>query len=338
MNRFALHGSLFLLLALAPMTQAGAATDSDDGARTRLLVVSGLGGDARFSDAFHEWSLTLLDSALASGLESADIVYLAEDPERDPARITGKSTSEAVLETLADLRGKSSDADLTWIVLIGHGSFRDGLSRINLPGPDLTDRDFAVALEGFSGKLVFVNTASASGGFLRSLSGDGRVVVTATKTPAQRNESVFGGKFAAAFEESLADGDQNGRVSILEAFVYARQEVTRHYETKNLLVTEQALLDDDGDGEGTAEPDPLGGEDGKGDGLLASRLDLGAVSRPQVAGSDDLQLRRAALQDRLDELRRQKSDLAPDIYEQELESLLIEIATIDRALRAGDSP
>ncbi|MEM9408502.1 MAG: hypothetical protein AAGA81_20890 [Acidobacteriota bacterium] len=304
------------------------ATFADEGgAATRLLVVSGLGGDDRFSEAFVLWADTLVEAATASGV--AETVYLAEDPELSP-RASGKSGKDQVLEALAALQEKSGPEDITWVVLIGHGSFRDGSSRLNLPGPDLTDRDYAAALDGFRGKIVFVNTASASGGFLRSLAAENRVVVTATKSPTQRNESVFGGKFAEAFRESLADGDQNGNVSVLEAFEYARQEVARHYETKNLMVTEQALLDDDGNGEGSNTPNALGSEESGGDGLLAARLELTGPTAASASGG-----RRAELQDQLDQLRRQKDSLEPEVYESELERLLLEIARLDRQERGS---
>ena len=312
-----------LLLASVPAL----ADDTASPAATRLLVISGLGGDDRFSDAFVEWAHTLVDAAAGAGV--AETVYLAEDSERSD-KATGKSSKDEVLAAFATLASKTGPQDVTWVVLIGHGSFRDGLSRLNLPGPDLTDRDYAAALAGFQGKVVFVNTASASGGFLRSLAAENRVVVTATKSPTQRNESVFGGKFAEAFNEALADGDQNGNVSVLEAFEYARQEVSRHYEMKNLMVTEQALLDDDGNGEGSAAPDALGSEESGGDGVLAARLELAGPSAATAVGG-----RRAELQDRLDELRRQKDSLEPEVYESELERLLLEIARLDREERAA---
>ncbi len=327
-----------LVLLAVLLAHPATAADSEGAATTRLLVVSGLGGDDRFSDAFHEWSVTLLDAARAAGVSAEDTIYLGEDPARDPERIQGPSRRENVQEALGRLREQAGPQDTTWIVLVGHGSFREGSSRLNLPGPDLTDRDYGAELSGLQGKVVFVNTASASGGFLRTLSGENRVVVTATKTPTQRNESVFGEKFVAAFAGQLADGDQNGAVSVLEAFQYARQEVTRHYEMKNLMVTETAILDDDGDGEGTDSPSAIGGEEGVSDGILASRLELAAPRGGAASG--DAATRRAALQDRLDQLRRQKGDLDDDVYQAELEKLLLEIATLDRQAReeGGSQP
>src|SRR3990170_3451888 len=46
----------------------------------------------------------------------------------------------------------------------------------------------------------------------------------------------------------------SGTAAALEAFQYARTEVEKYYAGKNLLQTEHALLDDNGDGRGSADP------------------------------------------------------------------------------------
>ena len=53
------------------------------------------------------------------------------------------------------------------------------------------------------------------------------VVVTATKSPAQRNETQFASHFVAALAGQDADADRDGKVSVLEAFQYAGREVER---------------------------------------------------------------------------------------------------------------
>ena len=64
---------------------------------------------------------------------------------------------------------------------------------------------------------------------------------------------------SAAFTTPGADTDKDERVSLLEAFVYAKREVARAYETDTRLATEHAMLDDDGDRRGSAAPDPRAG-------------------------------------------------------------------------------
>src|SRR4030095_14795032 len=72
---------------------------------------------------------------------------------------------------------------------------------------------------------------------------------------------------------TAADADKNKRVSVLEAFQYAKAEVARAYEREGLLATEHPMLDDDGDKKGSADPSATGA-----DGKVAAVLSLGDAS------------------------------------------------------------
>jgi hypothetical protein len=133
--------------------------------QTVLVVITGIGGEDRYDERFHTWAATLMDAATDRyGLPDSNVVYLAADPERDPARATARSTKENIQTTLSRLAGTTPEGDLVFIVVIGHGSYRNGISKINLPGPDMTATEFAVALDAFGDRpIVFANLSSASG-------------------------------------------------------------------------------------------------------------------------------------------------------------------------------
>ena len=65
-----------------------------------------------------------------------------------------------------------------------------------------------------------------------TVSGANRVIITATKTAFERNESHFGRYFVDAFAKDGADADKDGRVSLLEAFRYAALETKRFYDKR----------------------------------------------------------------------------------------------------------
>ena len=118
----------------------------------------------------------------------------------------------------------------------------------------------------FPGQVVVVNTSSASFPFIERLTGDRRVVITATDSVAQRFDTIFPEFFIKAFQGEPADIDKNDRISIWEAFSAATGDVRRYYQRRGQLSTERALLDDNGDGVGREAA-------GKGeDGSLASRV------------------------------------------------------------------
>ena len=325
-----LGGVLTLLASLVPATAAAQ--------QTHILVVTGLGGDTEYRQQFHSWATTLIAAATTRyEVPAGNVIYLGEKPDLAPELISDRSSREnveAAFDTIAD---RAAPSDHVVIVLFGHGSFAD-VARINLPGRDLSADDFAGLLDKLGGQQVtFVNTASASGPFIEKLSGDGRTVMTATKTGGERNAAVFGGYFVEAFADGQEEADQNKdrRVSMLEAFTYARLQVERSYEADGRLLTEHALLDDNGDSEGTGDPDPLAG-----DGVVARTVFLtsGVGVRADMAFPDDPELRalyeeQQELETRVDELRRLRGGADPERYERELETLLVELALKSREVR-----
>jgi len=291
---------------------------------THLLIVAGLGGEPAYADSFHQWASALQTAAeKKGGLQRGNISYLGEKPEREPARITARSTKENVEAALAKIAAKARPGDTVAIVLFGHGSALAGESRFSLPGPDMAAADFARLLLPLAAqRVVFVNASSASGDFSKPLAGKNRIIITATKSGMERNESIFGEHFAAAFAADVADADKSGSVSILEAFEYAQRQVAEVYQKSNRLQTEHAVLED--------------GEKG----ALARATFLSGETRTAEAESGDprvaaLEKERRALEDRVEALKAQKEALQADVYDKELERLLLELAVKGEAIRAA---
>jgi len=221
------------------------------------------------------------------------------------------------------------------IVLIGHGSFDGKVAKINLPGPDMTPADFAALLKRFaSRKVVFVNTASASGPFIEPLAGSGRTIVTATRSGAEKYATLFGGAFIDALAGGeKADADKNRRVSVLEAFNAAKIDVARAYEQQGIMITEHSLLEDGGDGEGSLDP----AADGK-DGRIASILTLGTPASAETLPADpklrQLYEERRELERRVEGLKLLKGNMDPAKYAADLEKVLTDLALKTQQIRA----
>jgi hypothetical protein len=296
-------------------------------AQTHVLVACGLGGEPKYQEAFLANGLAVIGALVERmGVPRTSIRLLAEDPSRDAA-VAARSTKEEIGASLAAMAERAEPGATILIVLIGHGSVGPNGPRINLPGPDLTAAEFATLLEPFgTRRIVVVNAASASGDWVREVAKPGRIVVTATRSGREREETQFAQHFAAALASDDADRDKDGRLSVLEAFEYARREVARAYERDQRLRTEHALLDADGDGVGTMEPVAT-----EGDGAVAATLYLGGdrIGAPLTG--------LAAVKDSLERevvrLRGRKSALEPGEYERQLEGLLLELARVTRDLR-----
>jgi len=317
-------GVLFLIGWLVSAARA-AAQD------THVLIITGVGGDEEHTARFHKWASAMVDAAKQrGGVADGNIVYLSEKPDLDAARIRGRSTRENVQKAFADLATRAQPADEVFVMLIGHGSFDGRVAAFNLPGPDLTADDYAKLVAKIPAqRVIFVNTASSSGGFLESLKGPGRTIVTATKTGGERNETRFPEFFVEAFENNAADSDRNGRVSIAEAFEYARNKVAAAYQKDGIILTEHAALDD--------------GREGK----LAATLFLESERARAAATANvaDPALRalldeQRKLEDQIAALKLRKESISQAEYDQQMEKLLTDLAVKTRAIRErnGNKP
>ena len=304
---------------------------------THILLVSGLGGDPEYTESFHGWLSRFADAATEKyGVPAGRIVYLGEDPDLDPTRIRARSTAENIRTAFADLAGAMEPTDNLVVLLAGHGSFRDQTARFNIPGPDITSEEMGALLAPLGDRrITFINTASASGPFIEALSGTNRTIITATRSGRERNLTRFGLYFVDAFADDGADIDKDARVSMLEAFNYALREVEREYVGDRRLLTEHAMLDDNGDGEGSREP---GGPEG--DGSLAGTvflMSLGGADADEAVTAElrTLHEEKAAIEARIADLRRIKERMSLERYEDELEALLVELALKNREIRAA---
>lgn len=326
-----LVGTLAVLLALAWAPLPAAAQDS------HLLVIVGLAGEPEIAGEFHRWASTLVDAARQRyGLPAESVIYLGEEPSRDALRISDRSTSANIQASVEKLAARARPGDRVFVVLIGHGATATGAPRFNLPGPDLAAKDFAVLLDRFKAQSVtLVNTASASGGYVAALSGRDRTIITATRTDGERNQTRFGEFFVEALAGGEGDIDKDGRVSMFEAFTWARRRIEESYKKEGQLLTEHAMLDDDGDGKGSDQLDKPGG-----DGTLARTqfLSSSAGERTAVASVSDPALRqlyeeRKALEDRVAALKAGKDKMDEADYAQEMERLLVDLARKSREIR-----
>ncbi len=299
---------------------------------THVAVIVGLAGAPEHAELFQRWAGTLVDASKKLGAE--EVIYLAEKPEADAKRATGKSTKDEIVKAFEKLKA-AGEEDIVFIVLIGHGTFDGRVAKFNLPGPDLTPADFAPLMKGLKSRhVVFVNTASASGPFVEALAGSGRTIVTATRNGSERFATLFGGYFVDAFAGTDADMDKNRRVSVLEAFGYAKREVATAYEREGIMLTEHPLLNDSG-GEGDPNPAP----DGK-QGRVAAVLSLGSTASSDPLPTDPklraLYLQRRDLERRLEALKLLKESMPADRYASELEKLATELALKTREIREAE--
>jgi hypothetical protein len=221
-----------------------------------------------------------------------------------------------------------------WLILIGHGTFDGREAKFNLAGPDISAKELSARLQAIKRETIVINTSSSSAPFMNELASPSRIVVTATKSGYEENYTRFGKFFAKTIVDREADLDQDGQVSLLEAFLMASRQVEDFYKSEKRLATERALLDDNGDGKGTpftfyrgVRPAKQPEENAKVDGLRAHQLHF-LPSEEEARLSPELRRRRNELEDQLEQLRARKEKLPEVVYLSELEAIILQLSRL----------
>jgi hypothetical protein len=290
------------------------------------VIVQGASGEPQYADLHRKWVVslsTVLKDRLR--LDPANITLLTEQGQ--PPELRG--TAENVRAVLGRLAKQTTAHDLVFIMLIGHGSGDASAAKFNLVGPDLSTEEWGALLKPIPARIAFVDSTSSSFPFVAAISGENRVVITATNSYAHRFHTMFPDAFIQALMAPDADADKNGRISMLEAFTHASRLVAQHYEQDGRMSTEKAVIEDTGDGKGrdaaTAGPD----------GVIAGLTYLDVVAAPTAAdpATRDLLVRQQALTEQIDDLRRRRASISSEEFEREFERLIVDLALVSREVR-----
>jgi hypothetical protein len=316
-----------------------------------VIVVIGAAGTKEFGGQFAK-SARLWEEACSKG--DAKFAVLGLDKiEGSPAlalpppllsqESTGvRANDRTTLQKILADEPKQTTVAL-WLVLIGHGTFDGRTAKFNLRGPDISADDLAEWLKPLLRPIAVINTASSSAPFLSKLSAQGRVVITATKSGYEQNYTRFGQYLAGAIAEPQADLDKDGQTSLLEAFLTASGRVDEFYSAAGRLVTEHALLDDNGDGLGTRadwfrgiRPVRKAENSASLDGYRAHQFHI-VHSEAENKISPGLRAQRDRLELEVIKLRDAKEKFSEDEYFSKLEALLYDIAQIYEQTNEADN-
>jgi hypothetical protein len=326
----------FIGVLVFNLSARSAAEHSDSNAdRATVIVVVGAAGSVEYGAQFVK-SANLWEQACAKGGERFISIGLNNEVRNADDRTTLQQTiTEESQQTEAAL----------WLVLIGHGTFDGRTAKFNLRGPDLAAKDLAEWLKPVVRPLVVIDTSSSSAPCLSILSAPNRVIITATKSGYEQNYAHFGGYLAGAIAEPKADLDKDGQTSLLEAFLTASHRVDEFYKAAGRLVTEHALLDDNGDGLGTRADwfrgvRPVKTAEGGAalDGYRAHQFCL-VHSEIENKIPPELRAKRDRLELEVIKLRDSKDNFSEEEYFSRLEKMLYDMALIyEQADKSEDNP
>ena len=301
-----------LLLAFTLLFPTAALADSS------ALILNGVAGSPEHAEKFNKWTEGTRKALVEKfGFSENRVIVLSD-----------KNTAQAeVRKAFTTLKQQLKPLDTFFLFFIGHGS-GDTEYKFNIMGPDFTAADYKGLLATLpAGRIIIVNGTSSSGAAIDALAGKNRIIITATRSGQEANDTVFYEYFLDALVNPAADEDKDQKISVWEAFKYATAGTDRFYKEEGRLATEHPQISDNGtDKTGATVKDPP----------LLARLTSFTVDRPVVASDPKLQAllnEKKELEQKVEALRISKASLSEDDYDKQMEELLVQLALKNQQIR-----
>ncbi len=313
-----------------------AVSPAQSGERYALLI-GGLGGSPEHTERFQRYLFETRRALVERhGFAPERVTVLAETKLQDLDFVDGVSLEATIREAFATLAGSAGPQDHVYIVFYGHGGYDGTDARFNIPRSDLSQHDYADLINALSaGRVIFINTTSASAPFVEALSGLDRIVITATRVGSQKNETNFPGFLVDGLTSPAADRDKDGSLSVAELFTYAAEKTQQWFDDNEHIPTENALLDDDADGQGTRLEEMGTSGDGNVAAITYLQRRQDAIAAAGGAAAGPWLQEREAIELAIAELKSQKPAMDEDTYFAELETLFIRLARGNEAAEVG---
>jgi hypothetical protein len=304
---------LFLMMLLAPGI---AAADSV------VLILNGVPGSPEHAERFLKWSEATRSAMLDTfGFAPEDVIMLSNRDAR----------ADDIRNVFDGLKDRLGPTDLFFVFFIGHGSFDGADYKFNIMGADLTASDYSDLLSSLgAGRSVIVNATTSSGGAIEALAGQNRIIVTATRSGTERNDTIFYDYFLEGLTEETSDEDKNQKVSVWEAFRYATLGVERFYSEQTRLATEHPQISDNGSEKTGVEAEKMP--------VLARMVHFNVEATIDTDNPVLLALleEKGQLEQQIESLRLIKDALPAEEYDSQMETLLIELALKNQEIRTQE--
>ncbi len=240
------------------------------------LILCGLPGDDEFREQMVE-AITGLYSLSPDrlGVSAEHRFVLAGDQEMAEALepTTGPveiASTEAAIALADHVRESITPDDSLWVIVIGHTDIQGRAARWNVTGTDPDQKAFAKWFQQIDCReKVFWITTPLSGFYIRNLSGPNSIIISATLADLEVSATDMPYVLADVISDDpdtqkAGDRDADGQTTLLDLYLACCEEIASRYEIENLVCTEHALIDDNGDRRGSELqlrylPEELGG-------------------------------------------------------------------------------
>lgn len=322
---------------LTVSAQEGEHFRNDPAAKKYALILVGAAINEEYTEQFGTWGLALRSVLINEYAYTPENVKLLVGNESASSfNIDGPCDAKSIKSTFSRLSKRVNPGDQLLLVMVGHGTGGGETSKFNIVGPDIDAAEFSTLVDSVKTQnIVVINTTSAGHDFAKTQSSFGRILVSATRSRAEKYDTIFPKYIVEGLRNHNADRDKNERVSVLELFNYAKAQVGEYYKERGTLPAEHATLDDNGDGVLVVDPVPGG------DGSLAeiAYIDVSLASGAGLSSAaTNLKAQMNNLERDIFLLRGNKASYAENEYWTKMEKLLINLAKTTREFNEISSP
>ena len=220
---------------------------------TWALLVGGISKDTTDQTAKTKAIAGVQDYLLNNlKIDSEKLIVLKEGDSS--AATTKTPTSENIQNVINNFSSIIKPSDRFIFYYVGQSNVIGEELRINLPGEDVTPEQLSLWIKEIKASyMLIVFDCPGSGLAAKALSEDGRVII-GSSTTEQHYTTRFSEYFIPALTDSQTDINEDGKISILEAFTITSKKIDDWYRQEKLLTTETPVLEDNGDGQPSKEP------------------------------------------------------------------------------------
>jgi len=207
------------LLALALGTPVAGATEARDDAWAVIFATETEGntGQNAEAQALHDW-------LVGHGWLDSHITVLA-----DMAGADGAPTVENLQGAIASVAQKSNSNSLVFIAVMDQGQYVDGVPTFSASNGQVSNAMLAGWVNGITTykQMAIEVSFRYSGGFIQSLSGANRVIVSShTSTQGYMPNHFI---LSEGLGSATADTNGDGKVSVQEAFYHQASKISTQY-------------------------------------------------------------------------------------------------------------
>jgi hypothetical protein len=228
--------------------------ESKRNGKTYVLIISGINKNTKERLAKDQATVGLRRFLLDNAAVESDRMSVLVDRESSIRKDSIVSTAGNLEKQIDRFSAAVNTNDRFIFYFMGQANIVSDTLRLNLRGPDITDKQLAEWVNEIkASSMLIVLDCPGAGLAVKAIAESNRIIIGAC-TADQHYSTRFSEYFVPALLDETSDTNDDGRISLLEAFTSASRSVDEFYRLQALLTTETPVLEDNADGIPSRQP------------------------------------------------------------------------------------